>query len=124
MHGNFVGLGVVFISAVLLPCKRLPVLVVEVSGQSRISFKSIIMEYTPWEIYALQLGNTELQAGKLVWKAALRPFIYDECESFSNCCQAQQEYYFSKFQVFFNPFRFIMKFPSLRNLQILQGGQR
>lgn len=45
IHGNFVGLEVVFISAVSLPCKRPSVPVVEASGQSRISFKSIIMEY-------------------------------------------------------------------------------
>jgi hypothetical protein len=68
MHGK---LEVVFISAVLLLCKRLSAPVVEASGQSRISCKSIIMEYTPWEIYALQLGNTKLEVEALVWKAAV-----------------------------------------------------
>jgi len=60
MHGNFVGLEVVFISAVLLPCKRLSVLVVEVSGQSRISFKSIIMEYTPIGDLCASTGKYEI----------------------------------------------------------------
>ena len=45
MHGDFVGLKVVFISAVSLLCKKLSVPVVEASEQSRISFKSLIMEY-------------------------------------------------------------------------------
>ena len=45
MHSSFIGLEVVFISAVPLPCKRLSVPVVEALGQSRMSLKSIIMEY-------------------------------------------------------------------------------
>jgi hypothetical protein len=32
---------------------------------------ALLWNISPWEIYVLQLGNTKLEAGALVWKAAM-----------------------------------------------------
>ena len=43
-------------------------------GSREYHSRALLWNTSPWEIYALQLGNTKLETGALVWKAAVAIF--------------------------------------------------